>query len=94
MRMSLSALVAGALVLGVTTGANATESVKPARLLTEAELDQVRGGAVGQGVATSFTEGGTANVLNAFPGLLNSTTESGLNPTGHGQITAGAAPNP
>jgi hypothetical protein len=87
MRTRLSALVAGALVLGVTIGANATKPVT----LTEAELDQVRGGAVGQGVATAITTGGTTDVLNAVPGIANSTTQSGLVPTGHGQITATAA---
>jgi hypothetical protein len=86
MRMSLSALVAGALVLGVMAGANANEPVT----LTEAQLDQVRAGATSEGVATAITTGGTTEVLNAVPGIVNSTTESGLFPTGHGQITATA----
>jgi hypothetical protein len=83
MRMSLSALVMGALVLGVMTEANANEPVT----LTEVQLDQVRAGE-GLGVATAITTGGTTEVLNAVPGIVESTAESGLVATGHGQITS------
>jgi bacteriocin-like protein len=56
--------------------------------LTDAQLDQVSGGQTDQGVATAFVEGGAAEVLNAFPGLLNATGKSGVTPPGHGTITA------
>lgn len=61
------------------------------RALTEAELDLVFGGATGEGVATAFINGGTDHVFSALPGLINSVDRSGLNPTGHGTITASVA---
>jgi hypothetical protein len=61
------------------------------RELTELELEQVSGGAVGQGVATAFTTGGTMNVLHAVSGLTNATEASGIVPVGHGTITAAIA---
>lgn len=48
-------------------------------------------GAPGQGVATAFVTGGTTNVFNAFEGLTTATNQSGINPVGHGHITADAA---
>jgi hypothetical protein len=64
------------------------EHSSPLRTLTEAELDLACGGVTGQGVATAITTGGTTEVLSALPGLITATEESGLNPPGHGQITA------
>jgi bacteriocin-like protein len=58
--------------------------------LTDDQLDQISGGQTGQGVATAFVEGGTTKVLNALPGLINATEKSGVNPPGHGTITAAA----
>jgi hypothetical protein len=60
--------------------------------LTDAQLDQVFGGLTGAGVATAFTEGGTLEVLNAVPGLTTAVNKSGLNPTGHGTLTAAVVP--
>ena len=65
--------------------------------LTDAELDQVAGGQTltGGGVATAFiAQGGVPGeepVLSGFPGILNASEESGLNPPAHGTITAGVA---
>jgi hypothetical protein len=65
------------------------ESSSLPRILTKAEMDLVFGGATGEGVATAFTTGGTTAVFSAVPGLTISVEKSGINPTGHGQITAG-----
>ena len=53
----------------------------------ENDTDLVLDGSPGQGVATALVTGGTANVLNAFGGILNATKQSDINPVGHGQIT-------
>lgn len=61
------------------------------------DRDLVLDGSPGQGVATALVTGGTdavlkgfndPNVNGAFDGILNATEHTGINPVGHGQITA------
>lgn len=61
--------------------------------LTDADLDQIHGGA-GTGVGTAATaQGGglDAPVFNAFPAIVQASAETGITPVGHGTITASSA---